>query len=223
MHFLHILLPHVVYRYLPNGQEYAYPADDFGKTNDRWSTDPWPATLARERLELQAMYVDRLVGELMARLRSEKLLDNSVVVLTADHGITFAPGEASRGLDPAAVPPSTYPQLLWAPLFVKASGQTQGTVSDANVMTIDILPTIAKLTGFPSRGRSTASPAGTRTDPTKVFLKSTVNAFGVGIGKPIRYDGAAGEKAMLANNVGAFAQRRPPIRCARTESAPTRN
>jgi hypothetical protein len=205
LHFLHILLPHVVYRYLPNGQEYAYPADDFGKTNDRWSTDAWPAALARERLELQAMYVDRLVGELMDRLRSEKLLDNSVVVLTADHGITFTPGEASRGLDATAVPPSSYPQLLWAPLFVKASGQTHGTVSDANVMTIDILPTIAKLTGFRIPWKVDGVPAGSRTGAAKVFLKSTVNAFGVGIAKPIHYDGVAGEKAMLAANVGAFA------------------
>ncbi len=206
LHFLHILLPHVVYRYLPNGQEYAYPADDFAKTNDRWSTEAWPVTLARERLELQAMYVDRLVGELTARLRSQKMLDESVVVLTADHGITFTPGEDSRGLGAAAVPPATYPQLLWAPLFVKASGQTRGTVSDENVMTIDILPTIAKLTGFTIPWKVDGVPAGTRTDPTKVFVKSTVNAFGVGIGKPIRYDGAAGEKAMLAVNVGAFAR-----------------
>jgi hypothetical protein len=210
LHFLHILLPHVVYRYLPDGHEYAYPDDDFAKTNDRWSTDAWPATLARERLELQAMYVDRLIGELTARLRSEKLLDNSVVVLTADHGITFAPGEASRGLDDAAVPPSSYPQLLWAPLFVKASGQTRGSVSDANVMTIDILPTIAKLTGFTIPWKVDGVAAGSRTDPQKVFLKSTVNAFGVGIGKPIHYDGPAGEKAMLAANVGAFARASGP-------------
>jgi hypothetical protein len=209
LHFLHILLPHVVYRYLPSGQEYAYPADDFAKIGDRWSTDAWPATLAHERLELQAMYVDRLIGELMARLRAEKLLDNSVVVLTADHGITFTPGQASRGLDAPAVPASSYPQLLWAPLFVKASGQAQGAVSDANVMTIDILPTIAKLTGFTIPWKVDGVPAGTRTSTTKVFLKSTTNAFGVGIGKPVDYDSVAGEKAMLADNVGAFAAAAP--------------
>jgi hypothetical protein len=205
LHFLHILLPHVVYRYLPDGREYAYPDHDFGKVGDEWSSDGWPAELAHQRLELQAMYVDRLVGELTARLRAEKMLDRSVVVLTADHGITFVPGSTVRGLDAPAVPTTSYPQLLWAPLFVKAAAQTRGVVSDANVMSIDVLPTIAKLTGFRLPWKVDGVAAGERADPTKVFVKSTENPFGFGVGPPINYDGVAGEKAMLAGNAAVFA------------------
>jgi hypothetical protein len=204
LHFLHILLPHVVYRYLPDGREYGYPDHDFGKVGDAWTADPWPAALAHQRLELQAMYVDGLIGQLMDRLRETKIGDRAVVVLTADHGIAFTPGQAVRGIDPPPVPPSLYPQLLWAPLFVKAVGQSQGVVSDANVMSIDILPTIAKLTGFKIPWKVDGVAAGTRAGNTKVFLKSTVSPFGAGVGPPIRYDGVAGEKAMLANNVDAF-------------------
>ena len=211
LHFLHILLPHVVYRYLPTGREYSYPDHDFGKVGDAWTSEPWPATLAHQRLELQAMYVDGLVGQLMKRLRDTLTMARSVVVLTADHGIAFTPGEAVRGIDPPPVPPALYPQLLWAPLFVKAAGQRQGVVSDANVMSIDILPTIAKLTGFRIPWKVDGVPAG-RAGNTKVFVKSTVNPFGAGVGPPIRYDGVAGEKAMLANNVEAFA---PPPAAAR--------
>ena len=43
------------------------------------------------------MYVDRLVGQLMQRLRETKIGDRAVVVLTADHGIAFTPGQAVRG------------------------------------------------------------------------------------------------------------------------------
>jgi hypothetical protein len=73
------------------------------------------------------------------------------------------------------------------------------------VMTIDIMPTIAQLTGFKIPWKVDGVPAGERTTTTKEWMKSTVNAFGVGIGPPIHYDAVVGERAMLALNVGGFA------------------
>jgi hypothetical protein len=206
VHFLHILLPHVVYRYLPSGQQYGFPSSDFGREGDDWTDDAWPPTLARERMQLQAAYVDRLVGELLDRLHSTGLFDRSVVVITADHGIAFTPGEPARALSTTPVPESIYPQLLWAPLFVKASEQTRGVVSDANVMSIDILPTIAKLVGFKLPWKVDGVPAGERKDDIKYFQKSTANGFGVSVTPPMAFDGAPGEAAMLADNVDAATQ-----------------
>jgi hypothetical protein len=54
--------------------------------------------------------------------------------------------------------------------------------------------------------RSASKPAGDRASPTKVFVKSTSNPFGFDVGPHVPYDGVAGEKAMLAFNVAAFAR-----------------
>ena len=46
----------------------------------------------------------------------------------------------------------------WVPLFVKEPGQTEGVVSDANVLTVDVVPTIADVLDidipYPVDGRS---------------------------------------------------------------------
>jgi hypothetical protein len=203
LHFLHILLPHVAYRYLPDGQQYRFPDHEFGKNDDDWTDQAWPPALANERMLLQTAYVDRLVGELLDRLKATGLYDRSVVVVTADHGIAFTPGQPARGETATPVPQSLYPQLLWAPLIIKASGQTKGVVSDANVMTVDIMPTIAKLTGFKIPWKVDGVPAGTRaeSDTDKVFFKPTVNGFGVGLGPRQTFDGAPLFRQMLARNV----------------------
>ncbi len=68
-HYLHILLPHVPWRYLPSGAQYDFPDNDPGKVDDEWIDQAWPPQLARERHLLQLRYVDGLVGDLLARLR----------------------------------------------------------------------------------------------------------------------------------------------------------
>ena len=72
--------------------------------------------------------------------------------------------------------------LVSVPMFIKAAGQETGATSDANVMTIDVMPTIAKLTGFEIPWKVDGVVAGTRTDPEKIFRKATVNPFGVDMG-----------------------------------------
>jgi hypothetical protein len=204
LHFLHVLLPHVEYRYLPDGQQYPSTDHEFGKNGDDWTSQPWPPALANERLLLHAAYTDRLIGDLMQRLKATGLWDRAVVVLAADHGIAFTPGEPVRGLGEHPVSEELYPQVLWAPLFVKAPRQTVGETSDANVMTVDVLPTIAKLTGTKIPWKVDGVPAGTRKTSEKVFMKSTVNAFGVGLGPQQRFDGTPGLQAMLDRNVDSI-------------------
>jgi hypothetical protein len=217
LHFLHVLLPHVPYRFLPSGAEYGLPDPDFGKNprrDDDWIADPWPSMLAHQRMLLQVGYLDRLIGRLVGRLRATGLYDQSVVVVTADHGIAFEPGKPARGLSESALSADLYPQLLWAPLFVKAPGQTAGRVNDDNVMSVDVLPTIADLAGvklpWPVDGKSAARRA-PRATHEKVFMKPTVTeGFGVGSGPALTFDGRDGEQRMLAGNLDQVLERGPP-------------
>jgi hypothetical protein len=140
LHFLHILLPHAPWRYLPSGVEYNYKT--FGRS---FTSDKTPAQireLAHQRMLLQLAYTDRLIGEVIQRLKAQGLWDESLVVLTADHGNGWTPGEKPRSLMVRNTP-----DLMWVPLFVKAPGQDQGLVDDRNVEQVDLLPTLADMLG----------------------------------------------------------------------------
>jgi Sulfatase len=208
LHFLHILLPHVPYRFLPSGLQYQPPVFAFGREGtgrDDWTDQTWPPALGHERLLLQTAYTDRLVGALLDRLRETGLLESSLLVVTADHGIAFTPGEPARGLTSTPVPESLYPQLLYAPLFIKAPGQDTGSTTDANVMSIDVFPTMAKLAGLELSQPVDGVPVGSRpvSDQTKVFEKASADGGGAKIAAPVRFDGRPTLRAMLADNVDA--------------------
>jgi hypothetical protein len=58
--------------------------------------------------------------------------------MTADHGISFTPGQAQRTLQE-----HNAPELMWVPLFIKNPNQRSAKVDDRNWEQVDLLPTIA--------------------------------------------------------------------------------
>ena len=93
---------------------------------------------AHQRYLLQVAYTDLELGLVLERLRSEDIYDRAVVVVTADHGLSFRPGEPQH--QPT---PENLADIAFVPLFVKLPGQQRGRVVDAYARTIDVLPTIA--------------------------------------------------------------------------------
>lgn len=156
VHFLHLLEPHTPYLHLPDGHRYGADPDlrrisrqEPGRPGgDRRDEAAPPALLDRQRLQLEVTAVDRLLGEVVDRLRATGLYDDALVVVTSDHGIAFRPGGPVRGLGPEPVNEAAQPELLWVPLFVKAPGQAVGEVSDLPAETIDVLPTIGDRLGL---------------------------------------------------------------------------
>jgi hypothetical protein len=138
LYFLHALLPHEPYLFLSTGQQFTEDGWMAGLAEDRWVNEEWPVMQAYRRHLVQLSYVDALVGQLVARLKSEGLWDKALVVLTADHGVSFRPGRPFRMLQR-----ETLPDIAPVPLFVKLPGQREGSVSDRNVQSVDIIPTIA--------------------------------------------------------------------------------
>jgi hypothetical protein len=140
LHFLHLLLPHQPWRYLPSGVEY-----NFGTLGGAFESDRLPAPLvelAHQRHLLQVAYTDRLVGQVMGKLKAAGLWDRSLVVVGADHGVGWVPGEPSRALGRRNAS-----SLMWVPQFIKAPGQDGGVVDDRNWEQVDLLPTVADLAG----------------------------------------------------------------------------
>lgn len=139
-YLIHITFPHVPYRYLNDGRKYLL---DLERTNDvgykkLWSkTDEWPATVALQRFILQAGYADSLVSDLLSAIRDAGVFDSSMIVVTADHGSSFQPGEFSR-----RVSAKNYMDVMPVPVFIKSPAQVPGTINERNIEKIDIVPTL---------------------------------------------------------------------------------
>lgn len=202
--FLHILVPHTDWRYLPSGRDYSGSAsagmEGVGQ-NGVWDRDEWPVMQGAQRHLLQVGYADHLLGLLVARLRQLDLYDRSLLVITADHGASTVPGEPRRSLGEKG-----YPELMLVPFFVKAPQQDAGVISDRNVEIIDVVPTVADAIGaaipWPVDGHSaldTAAPerpekrflasGGWRTFPVELpnrewSLRRLIERFGTGTTRP---------------------------------------
>ena len=144
LHFIHLLLPHEPFLYLPTGQQSTFQRYNVGLREDKWSEDRWAAALNYHRYLLQVRYVDTLLGRLVARLHEVGIYDDALVVITADHGASLQPGLPFRS--PATY--SSFVDIAAVPLFIKQPAQRQGAVVDVNVEVIDIVPTLAAELGI---------------------------------------------------------------------------
>jgi hypothetical protein len=141
LHYLHLVLPHEPWRFFPDGTEYASPGrDPRGDPDGRW-TGAWPARFNRLRFELQARYVDGLVGQTVERLQETDLWDDAVIAVVADHGASFQEGQARR-----VMTETNAHEIMWSTLFLRAPGLEPGT-TDVNMVSTDLLPTLADLLG----------------------------------------------------------------------------
>jgi hypothetical protein len=147
LNVVHVLLPHGHWIFLPSCHRYAVTTSvspGLG-VDARWTQDPWPVRQAYQRHLLQVECTDRLLGALLRRLHETGLYDRSLLIVTADHGVSIRPGELRRRVDPNH--PTNLADIAFAPLFVKLPGQRRGSVVDRHVQTVDILPTIADVLG----------------------------------------------------------------------------
>jgi hypothetical protein len=170
LHLLHVGLPHVPWQYLPSGHQYAINGTDLPSlSSERWEGDRWLVEQAYQRFLLQVGYTDRLLGRVMARLRSEGLWDKALVVVTADHGVSFHAGRDRRSVSRA-----TLGDIAGVPLFVKLPGERGGKLDDAAAQSIDVVPTIAEVVGVkPPRdaeGQSLENDPASR--PVEVFRRA---------------------------------------------------
>ncbi len=148
--YLHVLIPHFPFMYNERGQahsnKFRFVTEHLRKAT---GSNNWPneaaADLAYQAHLLQVGYTDLLLGLILDELAELGIFDDSVVVVTADHGTSFY-------WDPVGLPRQELTavqasETLYVPLIVKLPGQRSAMVSDAPVQTIDILPTIAELAG----------------------------------------------------------------------------
>ena len=148
LHFIHSLLPHEAWEYLPDGRLYSWQRgtgavhgvvgrNSLGLDVNQWKDDEWLTVQAYQRHLLQMGFADLLLGELIEHLKRVGMYDRTLLVVTADHGTSFVPGTSRRRASP-----ENHASIMSIPLFVKVPFQKVGHTSDRNVESIDVLPTI---------------------------------------------------------------------------------
>jgi len=141
-YFLHTVLPHAPWEYFPTGVRYnvgrwttPLAAED---TLQEWHGNQLSATRAYQRYLLQVAYVDRLVGKTMDRFKAIGIYDQALIILIADHGISFLGDQKRR-----EVTSTNIEDILMVPLFIKYPYQHDSKIDDRLAESVDILPTIA--------------------------------------------------------------------------------
>lgn len=139
--YAHLRVPHVPWEINPSGTHYERPEEYTeveGVGGDgRWVSDPAPALLGFQRHLSQVGFLDKMLGRMLDHLDETGTWDDTMVIVVADHGASFVPGEHRRW--PYS---DNRDDLYRVPLFIKYPGQTSGETVDLPAFGIDILPTI---------------------------------------------------------------------------------
>ena len=143
--FIHFEVPHEPFHFLPDGRSYNYtPISDVGNYNaQKWAGGIGGSATTWQRHFIQTGYADTLTRRLIKRLKQVGIWNKALVIVTADHGISFDPRNFRR-----LAFKGNFGAVANPPLFVKYPGQRKAEVSDAHTRTVDVVPTTAAVLGI---------------------------------------------------------------------------
>src|SRR3954451_8185051 len=188
LYFMHVLLPHEPLRFLPDGKVYEGGADpEPGLDGNESFDNAFLTHQAEQRHLLQAMYTDSLLRQLVTRLKAAGLYDKALVIVTADHGISFrvkqhpaAPYRAGQIGWRRDLTKHNADDVAFVPMFVKIPHQGEGRIDDTWVRTTDLLPTILRAAQLKKIPAAVASDAlGTRPKQAPKWISVLTNRSGV--------------------------------------------
>jgi hypothetical protein len=142
--FTHIRTPHPPWAVNPSGTHYHRPEDrsdhPLGIEDNHWVDQPEVSLSGIQRQMAQLGFVDVMLGRMIDRLEATGLWDDAVVVVVADHGNSFHPGDNRR--DPTD---ENVSDIYRVPMFLRVPGQQQGEVHDEPANTMDLMPTLVEV------------------------------------------------------------------------------
>jgi arylsulfatase A-like enzyme len=145
--YFHMLPPHGPYN---TTREFynRFRADGFSplsKPDDLFSEGLSYETLLKRRTEYDEfiLYVDEEFGRFYDGLEASGLLQNTWLVLTSDHGEMFERGISAHSTN------ALYQPVIRIPLLVFEPGRQTGLDVHTPTSAVDVLPTLARVTGHP--------------------------------------------------------------------------
>ncbi len=116
-----------------------------GRLDLREQVDPAYVESLIDQYDTAVRYTTDQVARIFALLSSRGLFDNTLIILTADHGEElFDHGGFNHGT-------SMHRELLHVPLYVKMPGQREASQISTPVSLLDLFPTILDVAGLQSR------------------------------------------------------------------------
>lgn len=143
--FVHIEEPHYPWTHYPSGLKYSDGTEDFRHFVDEttWHAPPYMTDRAHQAHLLEAGFADHLLGRIISALKQEGRFDETMIVVTADHGGTMTPGLHRREANP-----ETMGEIGMVPLFIKAPDQKKGETVSRPTCTTEIVPKMAEILGI---------------------------------------------------------------------------
>ena len=189
LRFAHVMLPHRPWVLAPDERKSAPPVID---------TRP-VTTLDRRRDAYQSFlnqYValDSEIGWMVDTLSKSARWKDTMLIVTADHGLTFVPGLSYRDRINTDVPGSLE-DIYRVPLFIKYPGQADAATDDCTASVLDLVATVRASTGMtsavPTEGADLRADCPSRSGRTVTWIKGkTTLSTGVGdlLGRVRYYD-----------------------------------
>lgn len=144
LYYLHLLLPHVPWEFLPSGQRSISSSVAPGSDSPGWGSDEWLVDQGYQRHLLQVGYVDSILGDIINQLETQGFYDDALIVVLADHGVAVRPDIYHRRW----ATDETVGEIAAIPLFIKQPHDSGGVVDRYRAETIDVLPTVADALGI---------------------------------------------------------------------------
>jgi arylsulfatase A-like enzyme len=195
LHYMDLHYPYApperhLHSILPGGINKRLQADLLVRSlEDPGSVSQTEAQLLRALYNAGLLYIDESVGQLLASLSEMDLQDDTIVILTADHGEEFLEhGRFGHGGDIHVLQEDRaqirlFDELLHVPLLVRPANESEWSRDvDTLVSLIDLPPTIVDLLGLKPagqwQGRSLKALARGPADPVRegVFSEYAIRA-----------------------------------------------
>lgn len=191
---VHALVPHAPWRITPDNR--VAPLSRSISTSNPESEDGVRDTY--QTFLYQVAAADNVIVDVMSRLKKSGKWDNTMLVVTADHGISFVPTLPQRHTDFSEK--ETISDIYRIPTFIKYPKQVNGVVSDCAMSNLDLLPTILETTGTKTSwnfgGKSVAQSCPTNR------VREVVSATGETALMPGGFDEVRGRLAYYSGMVG---------------------
>ena len=141
LHYMDIHHP-----FMPPMDYYRYSGRTIARMEKIYRGETAPRTkdiaLFKSMYSASLRYVDHELGKLFEKLKSVGIWDNTLIILTADHGEEFMDhGDISHKA-------RLYDELIRVPLLIKLPHTSVNTTVDEVVGTINIAPTVADYAGI---------------------------------------------------------------------------
>jgi arylsulfatase A-like enzyme len=147
--WIHFISPHTPYKYREMSAQLAGPQTEgryavtTGGNFDIESDEELKRV--RDLYDGEVYFGDDLFRQLMEHVESLGLTDNTVIIVTSDHGEEFMEhGQLQHN--------AVYQELIRIPLIISHPGLKEGARTDVPFVNVDLMPTIAAMAGINSPG-----------------------------------------------------------------------